>query len=71
MNARRQLVARSVVWAAAMLGWAGCVDAGQDAVVFPLHVAGTANSGVTTTGGVSVTLDRAELAFGRSISAPG
>jgi hypothetical protein len=43
----------------------GCGDTGQDRVTVPLHVAGTELSQpIDATGGVTITLDRADLAFG-------
>ena len=43
----------------------GCPDVGQRATQFPLYVAGTAHSEpIVSTGDISVTIDRADLAFG-------
>lgn len=44
---------------------AACAETGQDRVSIPLQVAGTdVSAGMTAVGGVSITLTRADLAFG-------
>ncbi|MGB1698880.1 MAG: hypothetical protein ACPHRO_02925, partial [Nannocystaceae bacterium] len=60
-------------WALALaLFSAGCLDTGQQRAEVPLSVAGTAGAGtVLTEGGVSLSVDRADLAFGPLYLCPG
>ena len=54
----------SVMVAAALTLLPGCIDSSQDVVVAPLFVAGTTTGAVDAAGGVTLSLDRADLAFG-------
>lgn len=48
-----------------LLGLAGCIDTGQDRTEVPLFVAGTdVSAPITAAADVSVSIDRAQLAFG-------
>lgn len=57
----RNRIPRNLLGALAL---ASCAETGQREVAIPLYVAGADASSVEASGGVSVTLDRADLAFG-------
>jgi hypothetical protein len=58
-------MSRNRCWVLAALFASGCLDTGQERIEVPLFVAGTdVSEPITAEGGVRVTIDRAELAFG-------